>query len=329
MASLVFSYSHADEALRNELAKHMSPLRRTGRISTWHDRCIIPGQEFEHQIDHYFSDADIILLLVSSDFIDSDYCYQIEMKNALERHKRGDAVVIPVILRECAWQHLPFSKILAATVDAKPITKFTSHDEGYVQVVNAVSRAIDHMEAKKSQKNTDFHLSVPSPASSPETNVIFTPRSSNLSLPKSFTDLDKDRACREGFEYVTRYFENSLSELKKRNSGVDYEFHQLDANAFSCAIYINGSRVGQCGIWRNNSRNYGVGDICYSQDGMARNSYNECLTITDNGQTLGFRPLMSVYTQSFSRETLLTNEGMAEHLWDMFFNQIKQSRRLG
>ncbi|MER5029371.1 toll/interleukin-1 receptor domain-containing protein [Pantoea anthophila] len=78
----------------------MSPLKRMGKIITWHDRRIVPGQVFEHQIDHYFSQADIILLLISSDFIASDYCYLVEMTDALERHKKGEAWVIPVILRE-------------------------------------------------------------------------------------------------------------------------------------------------------------------------------------------------------------------------------------
>ncbi|MGA4527008.1 toll/interleukin-1 receptor domain-containing protein [Enterobacter ludwigii] len=89
MTTLVFSYSHADEALRNELEKHLSPLKRARKITTWHDRRIVPGQEFERQIDQYFSEADIILLLISSDFIASDYCYEVEMTNALARHKRG------------------------------------------------------------------------------------------------------------------------------------------------------------------------------------------------------------------------------------------------
>ncbi|MGX9312515.1 TIR domain-containing protein [Pantoea ananatis] len=113
-----------------------------GKITTWHDCRILPEQEFEHQIDHYFSQADIILLLISSDFIASDYCYQVEMTNALERHKRGDAAIIPVILRECAWHQLPFGSIMAATVDGKPITRFAGHDEDYVEIFNAVSRAI-------------------------------------------------------------------------------------------------------------------------------------------------------------------------------------------
>lgn len=124
------------------------------KITTWHDRRIVPWQEFERQIDLYFSQADIILLLISSDFIASDYCYQVEMNNALERHERGEAVVIPVILRACAWKILPFGRILAATVDGKPIDKFVRHDEGYVHVVDAVSRAIDNMKTKKPQQTT-------------------------------------------------------------------------------------------------------------------------------------------------------------------------------
>lgn len=322
MISLVFSYSHVDEALRNELEKHLSPLKRIGKITTWHDRRIEPGLEFEHQIDHYFSEADIILLLISSDFIASDYCYQVEMANAMERHKRGEAVVIPVILRECAWHQLPFGSIMAATIDGKPITKFASHDEGYVQVVDAVSRAIASMEAKRPQQSAH----IPSPVlGNPVTETVFNPRSNNLSLPKIFTDLDKDRARREGFEYVARYFENSLDELRKRHAGLDFDFQRPDADSFTCAVYINGSKVGQCGIWCG-SRNMGFGDICYSQSGVTRNSCNESLSVADNGQTLGFRALMA-FGYSNSRDSLLTNEGMAEHLWDMFFSPIKQRNR--
>ncbi|QJU38259.1 toll/interleukin-1 receptor domain-containing protein [Serratia marcescens] len=323
MTTLVFSYSHADEALLNELQKHLSPLKRMGKITTWHDRRIVPGQEFERQIDLYFSQADIILLLISSDFINSDYCYQVEMANALERHNRGEAVVIPVILRDCAWHQLPFGSIMAATIDGKPITRFSSHDEGYVQVVDAVSRAIDNIEARKPQKSVHIPSLPPVNPMLQSADTVFTPRSSNLSLPKSFTDLDKDRARREGFEYVARYFENSLDELKNRHAGLEVDLHRLDADSFTCAVYINGSKVGQCAIWRGN-QHHGVGDICYSQDNVVRNSINESLSLADNGQSLGFRALMGGFNSVNSREQLLTNEGMSEHLWGMFFGVIKQ-----
>lgn len=317
MAILVFSYAHADEALRNELEKHLSPLKRMGRISTWHDRRIVPGEEFEGQIDRYFSEANIILLLISSDFIASDYCYQIEMSNALQRHDLGEAVVIPVILRPCAWHQLPFGKLLAATVDGKPIVQFPSYDDGFVQVVDAVSRALDKLGAKTPQAVQPQQAGHTKAVDATISIGRSTPRSSNLAIPKNFTDLDRDRTCREGFDYLARFFENSLAELKKRNEGLETDFHRRDADAFACSVYQHGRKICQGGIWRN-ARGMG-GDICYSQSGISQNSYNESMSIAENGQVMGFRPLMGG-----QRDQLLTSEGMAEHFWEMFFAPLKQ-----
>lgn len=320
--TLVFSYAHADEELRNELEKHLSPLKRMGRIDTWHDRRIVPGEEFEGQIDHYFAKADIILLLVSSDFINSDYCYQIEMTNALQRHERGEAVVIPVILRPCAWHQLPFGKLLAATVDGKPIVQFPSYDEGFVQVVDSVSRALGKLGAQVSQPARSAPALNPSVFSSTSS----APRSSNLAIPKRFTDLDRDRACRDGFDFLARFFENSLAELQKRNAGLETDYHRRDADAFACTVYQHGLKVCHCGIWRN-ARGAGLGDICYSQSGISQNSCNESMSIADNEQLIGFRPLMGGHMMGGQRDRLLTNEGMAEHFWEMFINPLKQHIR--
>lgn len=144
-----------------------------GKITTWHYRRIVPGQEFERQIDLYFSQADIILLQISSDFIDSDYCYQVEMANVLERHNRGEAAVIPVILRGFAWHQLPFGSIMATIIDGKPITRFSSHDEGYVQVVDAAFRAIANLEAKKSQQGVHAVAPVNSMLQAADKHLVF------------------------------------------------------------------------------------------------------------------------------------------------------------
>jgi hypothetical protein len=98
MAKLFFSYSHKDEELRDELEIHLSTIKRQGVIKTWHDRRIGGGNEFRKSIDENLEQSEIILLLVSPYFIASDYCYDVEMQRAIQKHENGTAKVIPVIL---------------------------------------------------------------------------------------------------------------------------------------------------------------------------------------------------------------------------------------
>src|SRR5437764_3822772 len=89
-------YSHVDEAWLRKLETHLSLLKRQGLVSLWHDRLITPGTDWVHTIDMHLETASVILLLVSTDFFASDYCYGIEMKRALERQEAGEALVIPI-----------------------------------------------------------------------------------------------------------------------------------------------------------------------------------------------------------------------------------------
>lgn len=136
------SYCHQDEALLQELVKHLSTLQRQGLIQAWHDRLITPGTEWAGQLDAHLNSARVILLLVSADFLASDYCYDIEMKRALARHEAGEARVIPVILRPVDWQGAPFGKLQALPLDGKPITKWPDRDEALVNVAQGIRRAI-------------------------------------------------------------------------------------------------------------------------------------------------------------------------------------------
>ena len=117
---LFFSYSHQDESLRDELEKHLSSLKREGILQTWHDRDISAGSDWTRQINQHLEQADIILLLISPDFLASDYCYGIELKRAMERHQQGEAEVVPVILRPVDWQRAEFATLQALPQKAKP-----------------------------------------------------------------------------------------------------------------------------------------------------------------------------------------------------------------
>jgi TIR domain len=145
--SLFYSYSHKDENLRRKLETHLAALRRSELIAEWHDRKLEPGDAWKGEIDHYVTTADIILLLVSADFINSDYCWGEEMAKALARHHRGEARMIPVILRYCHWQSTPLGRLQAAPKDGKPIMSWSDRDKAFHDVVAAIERAAHSVRA--------------------------------------------------------------------------------------------------------------------------------------------------------------------------------------
>jgi hypothetical protein len=108
--TIFYSYSHKDEELKDQLETHLALLSRKGLI-TWHDRRIIPGQKWDTAIDSHLDESDIVILLVSADFIASDYCYGKEVVRAMERHERNEAKVIPVIVRAVDWIDAPFGRL--------------------------------------------------------------------------------------------------------------------------------------------------------------------------------------------------------------------------
>jgi tetratricopeptide (TPR) repeat protein len=148
---IFFSYSHKDEELRDDLEKQLSLLRWRGIITGWHDRRITAGQVLANEIDTHLNTAQIILLLISPDFMASDYCYSVEMKHAMERYERGEALVIPIILRPIYWQDAPFGKLQALPTDAKPVTSAKWHnlDEAFFDVAEGIRKAINGLSSRK------------------------------------------------------------------------------------------------------------------------------------------------------------------------------------
>src|SRR5947209_20229358 len=91
-------YAHEDASYLEKLKDHLTLLKRQGLINIWSDTNISPGSNWEQEIEKHLNTANLFLLLVSSDFMASDYCYSKEMLYSIERHDRGEAIVIPVIL---------------------------------------------------------------------------------------------------------------------------------------------------------------------------------------------------------------------------------------
>jgi hypothetical protein len=147
--SVFLSYAHRDERLREELDKHLSPLRRSSLIETWDDRKISPGAQIDAAIAQRLATADLILLLISPDFINSNYCYRREMRLALKRHAKGQARVIPIILRPVDWVQTPIGRLLATPRDAKPVTTWHRRDEALLDVATSIRRAAEDMTRER------------------------------------------------------------------------------------------------------------------------------------------------------------------------------------
>jgi hypothetical protein len=145
-----FSYSHKDEVLKNELITHLKNLQRLKLITSWHDRKITGGQEWKGEIDKHLNTAKVILLLVSPDFIASDYCNDVEVDRAMERHKAAEAVVIPVILRPCAWESMPFGHLQPLPENRRPVTRWEPDwDEAFLNIQYGIRAAAEMISGAK------------------------------------------------------------------------------------------------------------------------------------------------------------------------------------
>jgi hypothetical protein len=319
MATLFFSYSHADEAFRDRLEKHLSALKRLGAISTWHDRRITVGTELDNAIDHHLNGADVILLLVSPDFIASEYCYEREMNRALQRHSLHEARVIPVILHPCDWQDLPFGKLLAAPTDGRPISKWPNIDEAFLTVVNSIKAALKELGQPITINSVPTMLA-PQAAAGPAGSQDRI-RSSNLRIRKTFSDLDRDNFRHDGFDYIARLFENSLQEVVSRNPDIDYRFKRVEADRFTAALYRGGKKIcmGSAAIGGSSSGN---NSIEYAMtDDPHKHGMNEAVYVQNDDQSMYFE---SLGMQSYgSKQDKLSFEGAAELFWDIFIRPLQ------
>ena len=142
---LFYSYAHADESYADSLRKHLAILKRQGLICDWHDRQITAGRDWEQEINQHLETADIVLLLVSADFLASDYCWSREMNRALQRHDAGEARVIPVAVHPVDWEGAPFAKLQGLPKAMKPISQWQNSAEALADVAQGIRRVIKEM----------------------------------------------------------------------------------------------------------------------------------------------------------------------------------------
>ena len=245
-----YSYSHKDEDLREQLEAHLSTVRRLGLIKSWHDRKIPPGQEWASEIDTHLKTAHIILLLISADFLNSDYCYITEMQQALQRHAAKEATVIPIILREVDWRGSPFGKLQALPKDARPVTSWPNRDEALADVARGIRKAIEELHRKLFSVPTSFPamgsvgpaegLTLPPLWNVPhERNPFFTGREHVLQTLRQALTKNKAAALTQ-IQAIS-----GLGGIGKTQTAVEYAYHYC--NDYKAVFWVRAETEAELG----------------------------------------------------------------------------------
>lgn len=228
------SYSHKDAAYLDMLHKHLSILRRDGSLTTWFDREILAGDDIDPTILRELETSDLFLALVSPDFLHSNYCYEIEMTTALQRHSTGSMRVVPIIVEPCDWLSTPLRKIKAVPQDGKSVAEWPNQNNAFLDVVRELRRIISHEKAgdKTSERSPSTPASTPAMAS----DSI----GSQYRLKKDFDQIDHRDFRERAYKEIRDYIESSIDEIDALE-GIKARFSDITANSFTCTV-INGSR---------------------------------------------------------------------------------------
>jgi hypothetical protein len=140
--SVLFCYASEDQRMASLLKNHLGQLKHNELITIWDQGEISPGDEWKQTMNAYLQEAQIILLLMSSSFLASDYCYSMQMQEAIRRHEQQTARVIPIILRSVHWQGPPLDKLKVLPDEQKPISEWRPQDKGYANVVMNIAQVV-------------------------------------------------------------------------------------------------------------------------------------------------------------------------------------------
>ncbi len=198
------SYSHRDSEALKRLHVHLASLKREGRIQAWYDRDILAGDDLDAEIKEQLEDCELFLLMVSPDFLASEYCVETEMSRALERHDAREARVVPIIIEPCDWTNSPLRALKAVPLDGKPVSEWTNQNTAYLNVIQELRRILDQEP----------------PAPAPDAKVdaedaepIVPSAERRYRVKRDFDDIDRAEYKEKAFGTIRSYFKNAIEEL--------------------------------------------------------------------------------------------------------------------
>ncbi len=225
MTKVFISYSHIDDIYRKELEKHLSVLKKNGYIDTWTDSEIIAGEDWSNEISRELEEAKVILLLISSDFLASNYCYDVEMKRAIERHHKKEAIVVPIILRFCDWSNTPFSKLQSLPLNARPVRDWSDQDYAFLNIVDGIKALLTSLDNTKQDSFLD--------------HKILSPKEQFSQIYQKVLYAENDRELRKAMFTLNEYKKTNpitfeVQELEDRiKMGIEYETRPMMRSVLS------------------------------------------------------------------------------------------------
>ncbi len=311
MAKAFISYSHRDEKALERLHTHLATLLRENKITAWYDRKVLAGDNIDSKIDVNLSDSELFLALVSPDFLASNYCYEKEMAEALERHERGTLRVIPIILEPCDWKSTPLGTLKALPKDGKPISTWTNENIAFLDVVTELRRISSEEEHPK-QNNSKEAIDT-SPQNKREAK--------RYRIKKDFDSIDRDDFREKTFAAIREFFRQSVDELNEIGDTIRARFEKINDASFSCTVLNKANRNREAHITVN-AKNSSFGEeISYSFSRRApTNSANGFIRVMANEYEL----YLKLDSFSFSRsrdDEALSAEQAADALWREFTSQ--------
>jgi hypothetical protein len=326
MTTGFISYTHADTALKEQLIRHLAPLRREGLIDLWHDGLLRPGEHLDPAVQAALAASDVVILLISADFIASEYCYEQEMLRAFARQRDGTVRVIPIILRPCQWKGVPIgsdkrlSEFVALPKDGKAVISWPDTDTAFDNAVGAIRDML-----KVDNGNGIQDKAGSAPTNDAAARPLRTGSASLLGIAAKPTDLDRDRFLRTGYMTTAALFEEKLAELRASDARIDTDFERIDSRSFAASVYLDGKRVGQVSIWHGGDMWRNALCLSYDTATSTRNSMNDWLPIEDTPQGLAFGAGNGMFRQRAGGP--LDADGAAGYFWENFLEQVRSRIR--
>lgn len=298
---IFISYSHKDRQALDRLHVHLANLRRQKLISQWYDRDILAGDVIDDEISAELEQADLFLLLISPDFIASDYCVERELERAIERHDEGLARVVPVIIEPCDWSSMPrLRRLKAVPDDAKPVSDWANENTAYLNVVQEVRRIC-------------VQEKLPSPIQSNGSPSRQSNTAARYRVKRDFDEIDRSDFRDEAFSTTKEYFRRAIEEIDTID-GLRGRFSDGGPTTFGGTI-VNGMRTrGTCHITvHRGGSDASMGDIFWSfEENASRNSANGWVSVSADEYEMFLKGPGSFMHQELDNQTPAQ---FAEYLW--------------